>query len=380
MAVIDVNLSGGEPFLREDILSIIEGLVQNNLRFSINSNGSLITLVHAEHLAKTGRCNSVQISLDGPSSESHDIFRGKGSFLNAVRGIKHLMQAGVKVQVRVTIHKRNLSFLAEMAHYLLVDLGLPQFSTNSASYLGLCRKNTSLVQLTAQERSEAQKILWDLNQLYPGRINAQAGPLAEAKDWMEIKKAQEKISITTQQNTETMALDAARSSLPNKSFEEKVPAHFIPSNKKGGTLSACGNPWSRLAITSDGSIIPCTQLSHLKMGNINSVAIEGIWKSHPDMVSLRERSDIPLTKFDECKSCKYLPFCRGGCPATAYTSTGELNVPSPDACWKKFFETGGKPLMEDSPKPLSEVEEILVPPSSAPQSGPHLSFTSSSIT
>ncbi len=43
--------------------------------------------------------------------------------------------------------------LENVARLLLEDFGLDSFGTNSASHLGLCRKNAEEVQLTAQERS-----------------------------------------------------------------------------------------------------------------------------------------------------------------------------------------------------------------------------------
>ncbi|HGE70592.1 TPA: radical SAM protein, partial [Candidatus Poribacteria bacterium] len=77
-AVMDVVLSGGEPFHRKDITEIIEGIIRNKMRFSILSNGTLITDEVAKFLSETKRCDSVQVSIDGSKPESHDIFRGKG--------------------------------------------------------------------------------------------------------------------------------------------------------------------------------------------------------------------------------------------------------------------------------------------------------------
>ena len=64
-AVTEVTLAGGEPFMREDLKEIINGIVKNRMRFAILSNGTLITDEMAAFLASTGRCNHVQISIDG---------------------------------------------------------------------------------------------------------------------------------------------------------------------------------------------------------------------------------------------------------------------------------------------------------------------------
>jgi len=90
--VMDVCLQGGEPFVRDDFKELVEGIVRNHMRFSILSNGTLITDDAAAFLASTGRCNSVQISIDGSVDTTHDAFRGKGNFHRAVSGLKSLMK------------------------------------------------------------------------------------------------------------------------------------------------------------------------------------------------------------------------------------------------------------------------------------------------
>ena len=79
-AVLNVCISGGEPFLRKDIEELIAGIVANRMRFNILSNGTLITDDLAAFLASTGRCNSVQVSIDGSTAETHEAFCGDGVF------------------------------------------------------------------------------------------------------------------------------------------------------------------------------------------------------------------------------------------------------------------------------------------------------------
>ncbi len=50
-AVLNVTLQGGEPFCREDLEELIEGIVRNRMRFNILSNGTLITDEIAAFLA-----------------------------------------------------------------------------------------------------------------------------------------------------------------------------------------------------------------------------------------------------------------------------------------------------------------------------------------
>ena len=78
--VMDVTLSGGEPFVRPDLREIIRGITANHMRFSILTNGTLIDTETAAFLASTKRCNNVQVSIDGAIDTTHDAFRGQGNF------------------------------------------------------------------------------------------------------------------------------------------------------------------------------------------------------------------------------------------------------------------------------------------------------------
>jgi len=308
-AVMNVTLQGGEPFYREDFNQLVEGVVENRMRFDILSNGTLITDGMAAFLASTGRCDGVQVSIDGSVPTTHDACRGEGNFLKAMQGIKSLQKYNVPVPVRVTIHKHNVRDLENVAKLLLEDTGLPGFSTNSASYMGLCRKNTDQVQLNVEERSLAMETLLELNKKYNGRISASAGPLAEARNWLEMEGA----------------LGEGQDSIVGRGF-----------------LSACNGPMNQIAVRADGVMAPCIQMSHIELGRINRDKLQEVWQEHSELKRLRERHKIPLSDFEFCQGCEHLGYCTGNCPALAYTILGKEDHPSPDACLKRFLEAGGR--------------------------------------
>ena len=319
-AVMDVCLQGGEPFIREDFKELVEGIVRNRMRFSVLSNGTLITDEMAEFLASTGRCNSAQVSIDGSVDTTHDSFRGKGNFLKAVSGLKSLMKYNLPATVRVTIHRKNVRELEEISAFLLEEIGLPGFSTNSASYLGLCRQNAEQVQLTAEERSLAMETLLRLTKKYNGRISAQAGPLAEARGWLKMIEAQKE------------GIDR----FPNRGF-----------------LTGCGGFMSKLAIRADGVIIPCGMIPGMELGRINKDDLRDVWQNHPELNRFRERINIPLSDFEYCRDCPYINYCTGNCPALAGTLLNDLYQPSPDSCLKRFLEEGGRLPEINDPLPIS---------------------------
>jgi SynChlorMet cassette radical SAM/SPASM protein ScmE len=294
-AVMNVTIGGGEPFCRKDLSELIEGIVRNRMRFNILSNGTLITDEMADFLASTGRCDGVQVSIDGSVPTTHDACRGEGNFLKAMQGIKSLQKYNVPVPIRVTIHRKNVRDLENVAKLLLEDIGVPSFSTNAASHMGLCRQNAEQVQLTAEDRSVAMEALLKLEKKYNGRINATAGPLAEGRDWLEMEKA---------------LLDG----------QESVDGR--------GYLTSCNGPMNTLAARADGVMVPCGQMSHLELGRINKDGLEKVWQE--------------LNEFEFCQGCEYINYCTGNCPALAYTILGKENHPSPDACLKRFLEAGGR--------------------------------------
>ena len=307
--VMSACIQGGEPFYCEDLKELIDGIVHNRMRFNILSNGTLITDEMSAFLSSTGRCDGVQISIDGSIPITHDACRGEGNFLKAMEGIKLLKKHQVSVSVRVTIHKNNVRDLENVARLLLEEIGLPGFSTNAASHMGLCMRNEEQVQLTPEERSIAMESLLNLNKRYNGRISATAGPLAEAGQWLRMEEARKE----------------GRQSLPGR-----------------GSLTGCGCASQKIAVRADGVIVPCLLLSHIELGRVNKDDIDEVWQRHSKINNLRNRRSISLTDFEFCKECEYVNYCTGNCPALSYTLVGEVNHPSPDACLKRFLEAGGR--------------------------------------
>ncbi len=313
-AVMEVVLAGGEPFIHDDLKELIESIVENKMRFTILSNGTLINDEIAEFLFSTGRCNGVQVSIDGSKPEIHDVLRGEGSFKDAIEGIRCLQKHKVSSMVRVTIHKHNVQDLDKIAALLLDDLGLSGFSTNAASYMGLCKLNVEQISMSVEDRMLAMETLLKLNIKYDNRIAANAGPLAEATKWPKMEQAR-------------------------LNGESSIPM--------GGSLTACGCVMEKIAVRADGTVVPCTMLSHIELGQINRDDFKDIWLNHPRMQSMRGRSDIDLGGFEFCKGCKYINYCTGNCPGLAYTITGKVDHPSPDACLKRFLEAGGQLPMNE---------------------------------
>jgi SynChlorMet cassette radical SAM/SPASM protein ScmE len=303
LGVMTVCLTGGEVFTRPDLFELIDGIIANRMRYSLLSNGTLITedtLKQFEIGKRRQRLDSIQISVDGSSAEVHDLSRPK-SFGRALRGLKLLKAAGYPVTVRVTVNRHNVDDLENVAHLLLEEVGLPSFSTNEAYACGATDRTEGNVILTPLQRQKAMQVLTRLSEQYDNRIAAQAGPLVMAR---ELKNMDEMLA-----NGQTC--------MPGR-----------------GRLSACGGVFNQFGILHDGSIVPCLSLSSVHIGMIGIDSLQDIWLHHPTMVALRQRREIPLSSLETCQGCAYQGFCTGGCPNGALYTNGDLNTRDPISCYR----------------------------------------------
>ncbi len=110
--IVYVNFSGGEPLLRNDLEELAKRTYENGIINSLNTNGTLITYERAKKLAKV--FDYVSVSLDG-FEKIHDMTRNvPGTFKKALRGIKYLKEAGVKVGIDATVYKANWEELPKL--------------------------------------------------------------------------------------------------------------------------------------------------------------------------------------------------------------------------------------------------------------------------
>jgi SynChlorMet cassette radical SAM/SPASM protein ScmE len=308
MATRDVCLSGGEVFIRSDLWDLIDGIIANRMRYSILTNGTVITekiLASLEIDKRRKRLKSIQVSIDGSCPEVHDKSRGKGSFNKAVRGLRLVKEAGMPVTSRVTINRYNVDDLENIARLLLDDIGVHGFGTNDAMPMGAGYYNQEYITLRPEQQLKAMKTLSRLEKRYNGRITATAGPLAKWHSYREMEQAR-----TTGKKSTRWQM---------------------------GYLTACGGVFNKLEVHQDGVISPCNMLSKLELGRINIDPLKKIWKTHPTLKALRERRKIPMNQVPGCEDCEWAPYCNGSCPGPAYEMTGDFNHANPHDCYRQFL-------------------------------------------
>lgn len=107
MGILNVSLTGGEIFLRNDIFDIIEYARGLNMRVFLLSNGTLIDKECAEKLASL-YIAEFSTTIFSMNEEIHDyITQKKGSLKAVLDGISLLKEAGVKVKVKTPLMDIN---------------------------------------------------------------------------------------------------------------------------------------------------------------------------------------------------------------------------------------------------------------------------------
>jgi len=108
LGVLSVVVTGGEPFLRDDTIELMEK--HKRLLFIPITNGSKMTPKLAKRISKSG--NIIQlVSIEG-FKEHTDTRRKKGSYHTAVRAMKLLRDAGACFGFALTNTSENSKFLA----------------------------------------------------------------------------------------------------------------------------------------------------------------------------------------------------------------------------------------------------------------------------
>lgn len=136
LGTIQINLTGGEPLLAENIFEIIEYFKPHKTIITINTNGLLLDEEMIDRLETAG-VDIIKISIDSPLEAEHDKSRGyHGCFKQAIRALSYIKKKKrILGQISTVCIKENLnSFriwkLVEMAreHNALLGLTIPAAS------------------------------------------------------------------------------------------------------------------------------------------------------------------------------------------------------------------------------------------------------------
>ncbi len=134
-----VSLTGGEIFMRKDIMSVLDLFRDKGYACGyLTTNGTIITEERAEalaDLAAAGFLKHISVSIDGPG-EIHDVARGlKGTFARTCEGLTRLQAAArrkhapLRVSINTTVAHESLDALDQMVD-VAGELGVDAIGLN----------------------------------------------------------------------------------------------------------------------------------------------------------------------------------------------------------------------------------------------------------
>lgn len=271
MKVFQVNIGGGEPFIRDDFLDLLDYSHEKGLVTCVSTNGLLMDDKLAGRLAKM-KMLYLQVSLDGSTAAVNDRIRGKGSYVKIMGAVEALTRHHVPFSINTVLTTLNfdqLDSLRALAKGYGADLRVSRFRPSGR---GKANKQT----------------------LGPSKEQ-----LESFAEWLA-------------------ANDLVRT---GDSF-----FCLTSENRRSKGLDMCGAAKMTCCISPVGDVFPCAFLQEesFKAGNVRTDRFRDIWNNSPVFGQLRSLN------IETCKTCQRFEYCRGGCPAVAYHTYHDIAMPDPE--------------------------------------------------
>lgn len=294
-SIVNLTITGGEPFLRKDIFEIIEKIKSKNIVLWLQTNATLITDEKAHRLSKilNPQLDCVQISLDGACEDYHNKIRGDNAFSRTFEGIKNLTKYSVPIAVNTTVLNSNLNELVSI-YKTCIDLKVKKFSitrfipsNDSQNYLipDVERVLEVLFELIKIESENKDNFRFEINALKFYDLVSEPQYREIVDKYLKEKKIKPPILC------------------------ENISCHLH----------------NILYINCDGAVSFCFMANDKDgiLGNVKNESLMEIWSKREKNLFFKPR----LISNMLCKKCKYFAFCKGGCMASANIFYKNPNYP-----------------------------------------------------
>jgi radical SAM protein with 4Fe4S-binding SPASM domain len=307
--VAAISFSGGEPLMNKHLLPVAEYASSKGFYLSVATNGTLITPEMARRMKDAG-IGYAEVSIDGPTAEIHDTFRGvKGAFDRTIAGLKNAKDVGLTVGLATTATRHNIDVMPEMVE-LARELRVDRVIAFSFVPTGRGREIVE-EDLSPEEREDLMNYLYKEWQKGDMQIVTTSPCYARISVSNALKSAGAKIS-------------------PTHFAELELHAEYLGGAKAlTEFIGGCGAGRIYCSIEHNGDIQPCVFMP-IRLGNVQKDGFQNVWDNSEVLLKLRDRDKSDYA----CSSCPFHYVC-GGCRARAYAYYGDVKAPDPGCVMQK---------------------------------------------
>ena len=281
--ILLLSLSGGDPFMRKDIVTILEYLKNSTFwKIGILTNGTLITNKHLEILCEhTDKFNFIQFTIFSHHPSVHDRYTGVTNGFNTVmRNARFLKEAGIFVKMAIATLDFNIDSLKDTIQYL-TERG---YHTSFSYQKFLSSDRTHSLQNIKRIRDATTKEFME-------KVVHQCGDLM------------------------TQTIDK---------FKNHHSFNIPPEN-----LNLCNGLCTNISIDPEGHIHPCLSLDTIKIGNI--LDEKPLYEQIKECAEFNYLKSLRRSDLEECRTCKYNNLCTI-CAGLMLRENGCFTNPSKQEC------------------------------------------------
>ncbi len=286
--------SGGEPFIRPDILDLAHHAVGKGLRVVFSTNGTLIDDALAAQIHSIG-VSYVGISIDGAEA-THDRFRCcSGAYRRSVAGIRACREAGIKVGLRVTMTRDNIADIPAIFDLMEAE-SIPRICLYHLVYCGRGAEIASH-DLAPEQRRATLDLIIDRT----ARLHMRGLPV-------------EVLTVDNHCDGPYIYLRMQRENNP-RADEVMTLLRMNGGNSTGHGIGC---------VSWDGTVYPDQFWRNKPLGNVRQTPFSKIWgEPAPDslLAQLRAKKQHVTGR---CVTCRFLDVCGGNFRARAEAATGDL--------------------------------------------------------
>jgi MoaA/NifB/PqqE/SkfB family radical SAM enzyme len=167
-----ISFTGGEVTIHPRFKEIIEVVREEGWRFGFVTNGWHFDRVYPTLLANREALQVVAFSLDGPTRETHDFWRGEGSFVRVMRAVTRCYMKGIPFIVKAGIRRDTVPLLEGFA---LLAARLGAQSLHFSHLLPTSSGADVASGLSIEERAHADQEIAALSNIFKMQIGVSTG-------------------------------------------------------------------------------------------------------------------------------------------------------------------------------------------------------------